>query len=115
LENIVRSYPDFINYVQIGLKKLIQKLIGVKGVGMIYRIINHMSFVRPETMEVIVDTVHKESPAFALTSYAVAVKENENGCLTSKNALKTLINYYTFEKVDKAFAKKGVILTKFLN
>jgi hypothetical protein len=74
-----------------------------------------MSFVRPETMEVIVDTVHKESPAFALTSYAVAVKENENGCLTSKNALKTLIKYYTFEKVDKAFAKKGVILTKFLN
>ena len=115
LENIVRSYPDFINYVQIGLKKLIQKLIGVKGVGMIYRIINHMSFIRPETMKVIVDTVHKESPAIALSSYAVAVKENENGCLASKNSLKILIDYYTFNKVDKAFARRGLILTKFLN
>ena len=115
LTMIIRSYPNFINYVQAGLKKLIQTLLKSIGVGKFYRLINNMSFIKPEILRVIIDTLHRESFVIALSSYAASVSEKENGCLASKNSLKTLIDYYTFNKVDKAFARIGLNLTKFLN
>ena len=111
---IIAEYPEFINYVDHGFTKVLSNLIHTYS--NIYNLVGKANTIKPEIMNDIIKTVKKELPMYNLNSYVTGVKSNPNSkVLTRKSTIQEFINIYGFDKVDKAFARKGLILQKYLN
>ena len=113
LSNIIKIFPDFINYINQGVSKVIKTINDEYS--NIYNIIGKAKSIKPEIMHEIIMYMKEALPMYNLHSFVTGIKNNPHSkILTNKSTIQEFVKLYGKNKVENAFRRKGFNLSDYL-